>query len=283
MGGRRNDSHVFQYDPLRNRWTTLPACPLRDFGLGQFSGELLTVGGVARDIISRKVHRYRPKSQTWEQFLKPMPSPRYGLSVLSTQSALIACGGITGTSNGTKVTCTTVEVYTRETTYWHTCAADPLPIDAPASMSCTTVANTAYLLGGVATHKLTRTVLYAPIASLIERARSRPQQSASDIRSAWKKLRDTPLRASAAVSLEGMLMAIGGVDEHNKPSSAIYVYSPIKRSWTRVETGDLPEPRSGCTAIEMASGLLVVGGSGANEQQMNTVWMSFPHPVGVTV
>ena len=86
-------------------------------------------------------------------------------------------------------------------------------------MSSAAINNTAYLLGGLTTdYNATKTVLFAPVASLIQRATSHPQQSASAVRpdstsSAWKTLRDTPLKISAAASLGGMLLAVGGDDD----------------------------------------------------------------------
>ena len=267
MGGGQTDhtsAHlVFQYDPASDEWTTLPPSPVDNFGLGQLSGELLTVGGAAHGATSKRVYHYKPESQKWEEFLQPMPTARYGLTVISAPTALIACGGATGVSGGTPVPCTTVEVYTTETAQWHT--ADPLPVPCTA-MSSATITNTAYLLGGMTTNrKLLKTVFYAPVASLIQRATSHPQQSASAARpdstsSAWKTLRDTPLKRSAAASLGGMLLTDGG-GVQSKAFPAVYSYSPATSTWIRVESGDLPEPHLFCTAVELsANRLLVVGG-----------------------
>ena len=205
MGGGGTDSDddsflVFQYNPTSDGWTTLPPCPVAGFGLGQLSGELLTVGGVERDrTITKKVYRYKPESQQWEEFLQPMPTARFGLTVISAQSALTACGGATNSSG---VPCTTVEVYTTETSQWHT--TDPLPVPC-WGMSSATINNTAYLLGGLTTDiKRTKTVLYAPVASLIQRATSYPQQSAMlqccTTRQHLISLEDTPRHSTEEVS-----------------------------------------------------------------------------------
>ena len=268
---------VFQYDPARDEWTILPPGPVRYFGLGQLSGELLTVGGVDQwEVITKKVYHYKPESQRWEEFLQPMPTARAFLAVISTQSALIACGGATDiTSDGKPVPCSTVEVFTTETSQWYT--TDPLPVPCYC-MSSATINDTGYLLGGVTTaNNLTSTVLYAPVASLIHRATSHPQQSASAARpdstsSAWKTLRDTPLVGFAAASLGGMLLAVGG--EYGEMKTAVHVYSPATSTWIRVKSGDLPEPRFYCTAVELsANRLLVVGGRDQDRKDMNTVFL----------
>ena len=283
MGGGDRDSHsdyylAFQYDPAMDKWTILPRCPLNQFGLGQLSGRLLTVGGTARGVISGKVYCYEPESQEWKEFLQPMPTARYNLSVISTQSALIACGGATGVSGGKEVPCTAVEVYTTQTSQWHTCTTDPLPIPSWA-MSSATITNTGYLLGGMTTdRKPINTVLSASIPSLIQKATSHPQQSASAARSdstssAWKTLQDSPLEMSAAASLGGMLLTVGGWEDQEK-SQAVHVYSPTTSSWIRVESGDLPEPRSSCTAIELSGNrLLVIGGWNENNKRSDAVFL----------
>ena len=286
IGGGTTDSRddlclVCQYDPASDEWTTLPPCPVRRFGLGQLSGELLTVGGAARDhTITKKVYRYKPESQQWEEFLQPMPTARYGPTVISAQSALTACGGATHASG---VPCTTVEVYTTETSQWQT--TDPLPVPCWA-MTSATINNTAYLLGGLTTgNNATKTVLYAPVASLIQRATSRPQQSASAARpdstsSAWKTLRDTPLVLSAATSLGGILLAVGGKNDQRDTLPAVYVYSTATSTWIRIQSGDLPEPRYYCTAVELAGNrLLVVGGRDQDKKRMNTVFLGSLIPV----
>ena len=284
MGGGVTESDdddylVFQYNPARDEWTTLPHCPVRYFGLGHLSGELLTVGGATPDgTISKKVYHYKPESRKWEEFLQPMPTARFHLSVISIQSSLIACGGATGVSGGEPVLCSTVEVYITQTFQWHTCTTDPLPI--PSFMvSSATITNTGYLLGEVTTDKPTKTVLSASIPSLIQKATSHLQQSASAAQpdstsSVWKTLQDSPLYASAAASLGGMLLTIGGGKEGQGIFSEVHVYCPATSSWTRVESGDLPEPRYLCTAVELsANRLLVIGGYNEDDKIMNTAFL----------
>ena len=201
-----------------------------------------------------------------------MPTARVKLTVISTQSALIACGGVTGVISGKVVPCTTVEVYTTEISQWQT--TDPLP-DLVYAMSSATINNTGYLLGGVTTdEELTKTVLYAPVASLIQRATSHPQQSANAAQpdstsSAWKTLRDAPLKGSAAASLGGMLLAVGGKDDEDDTLPEVHIYSPATSTWVRLEPGlgDLPEPRRSCTAVELSANRLLVFGSAGDESE----------------
>ena len=125
------DHQVFQYDPSRDEWSRLPPHKAIFFSIAQFKGSLITVGGVKDSVITGKVYRFIEESQNWKKVHKPMPTARYWSSVATTQSAIVASGGVTDVRDVTgkdrkPVPCATVEVYSRETSQWHT--ADPLPV-----------------------------------------------------------------------------------------------------------------------------------------------------------
>ncbi len=172
-----------------------------------------------------------------------MPTPRRGLSVITTQSAIIACGGV----DSIWQVCTTVEVYTDETDQWHT--ADPLPIRCH-SMTSVIINDTCYLLGGcdeILGHS--KTVLYASVTSLVARAKSPPNRFAAAFRSVWKTVKDTPLYNSTAASLSGCLLVIGGRDVQCQDSPAVHMFQPQTNSWVRMTSGDLPVAVCAVTAM----------------------------------
>ena len=297
VGGGFTDSRddyflVFQYISERNEWATLPPHTVCSFGMGQFHGDLITVGGVdsVEASATGKVYRFNKQSHKWEEFLKPMPTARALLSLITTQSAIIACGGITGMiSDGKTTYCSTVEVYTTSTSQWST--TDPLPITC-GGMTPVAIGDTCYLLGGEDDQiKVVKTVLSAPISSLVQRARSQQAVNSSHPDSAWKTLPDTPLLGSAAASLGGCLLAVGGGDLQggNKfvtvfklllrlasgmISPAVHIFIPLTNSWVRVNSGDLPQPCYFCTAIQLPdSKLMVIGGCDSESKRSNTVFM----------
>ena len=272
-GGDKHDTfQVFQYDPSRDEWSRLPPCQVIGFAMAHFAGNLITVGGqIVGGGLTGKVYCFRKQSQMWEEFLKPMPTARYHLSVVTTQSAIVASGGRTHVRGGMAVFCATVEVYISETSQWYT--ADPLPVPC-GGMTSVTIADTWYLLGGIGTGgKSLTTVLYAPLTALIQKATLPTDQSASHT-SVWKNLPDTPLKASAAASLSGNLLAVGGYNVVTPSSPALYVFFPLTNSWVRVTTGDLPEPRWACIAVQLPSNqLLVVGGMDDQAKSTKTVFL----------
>ena len=269
----KDRNRIFQYDPFRDEWSHLPLCQVKYFAMTQFMGHLITVGGMIPrgGGVTGKVYRFKEKSQKWEEFLKPMPTARYQLSVATTQSAIVASGGFTGVRDGKPVPCDTVEVYSSETSQWHT--ADPLPVPC-LGMASVTIADTWYLLGATGIDvKDPTTVLYTPLTALIQRAASPTHQSVSPT-SVWKTLTDTPLMRSTAASLSGNLLAVGGRDDKIPASPAVHIFFPLTNSWVRITTADLPEPRYACTAVQLSSNrLLVVGGKDDQDKRTKTVFL----------
>ncbi len=262
---------VFEYNPDRDGWSALPPSPVTYFGLAVFQGHLITVGGIGRGGFTGKVHRYREESRDWVEYLIPMPTARCFLSIITTESAIIACGGLDGGTEYIK----SVEVYTVQTGQWHT--ADPLPIPC-AFMTATTIADTCYLLGGK-TNATTpvKTVLCTSIPSLVQKATSPPQQSTHQdgSYSLWNTLPDAQLKRFTAASLSGLLLVIGGFDDQDQNSSAIHVFNPPTNSWVRL-SGDLPTAAYAATAITLPDNrLLVCGGYDHDNENKNlkTVYM----------
>ena len=264
-------NQVLQYDPSRDEWSRLPPHYVVAFAMAQFEGNLITVGGRIRNgRFTGKVYRFKEQPKKWEEFLKPMPTARYQLSVATTKSAIVASGGSTGFRDGMSIPCVTVEVYSSETSQWHT--ADSLPVPCGV-MTSVTIADIWYQLGG-GDDKDIPSGLYAPLNTLIQKAVSPTDQSASHI-SVWKTLPDTPLKSSAAASLSGNLLAVGG---HSKTlaSEAVHIFSPLTNFWVRVTTGDLSEPCYVCTAVQLSSNqVLVVGGFDDQGNRTKTVFLGF--------
>ena len=263
---------IFQYDPSKDEWSRLPPCQVVFFAMAQFAGNFITVGGIER-AITGNVYHFKKQSWEWEEFLQPMPTARFFLSVATTQSAIVASGGATGiTDDDIPVSCATVEVYSSETSQWHT--ADLLPVPCMA-MTSVTIADTWYQLGGGGgtDNQDMPIVLYAPLTALIQKATSPTHQSASHM-SVWKTLPGTPLMESAAATLSGSLLAVGGFNVSTPAFPAVHVFLPLTNSWVRVTTGDLPEPRYNCTAVQLPSNqLLVLGGRDDQDKRTKTVFL----------
>ena len=245
---------VLMYDLAKDEWGRLPNHCVEIFALCQFQGNLITVGGGLP--ATNKVYRYNEETQEWEEFLTPMPTARGGLSVQTTATAIIAYGGVTDTVNNKPVTTAKVEVYSSETSHWYT--ADPLPHPCWL-INSVTIGNIVFLLGGLdVNNKPIRSPLHADIAMLVEKAVSPIQHPTTT--SLWKTLPDTPLRVSAAATLSGSLLAVGGTD--GMAQAAVHVFTPFTNKWVRIQSGDLPAARYGATTVQLPNNrVMVVGGN----------------------
>ena len=290
-----DNQQVFWYNPFTDEWNQLPPCLLVAFAMAQFRGSLITVGGSVPSVGAvGKVYRFKEQSQKWEEFPQTMPTARFLPCVATTQSTIAASGGCISIQDSIPVPCAAVEVYSSETSQWHT--ADPLPVPC-GGMTSVTITDIWYQLGGAGNdYNLTPTVLYTSLAALIQKATSPTHHSASPM-SVWKTLPDTPLLGSAAASLSGSLLAVGGRSHkaellparslsffrslffptHSSPmklSPAVHIFFPLTNSWVRATTGDLPEPCLACTAVQLSSNqLLVVGGRDEQNKRTKTIFL----------
>ena len=139
-------NQVLQYDLSTDEWSRLPPHLIVAFAMAQFMEHLITVGGRIRNgRFTGKVYCFKEKPNKWVEFLTPMPTARYHLSVTTTQFAIVASGGSTGFKDGKAVPCDIVEVYSSETSQWHTTDSLPVP---HGGMISVTIADTWYQLGG---------------------------------------------------------------------------------------------------------------------------------------
>ena len=265
VGGIGDDElSVLEYNPVEDEWTRLPNHVVLFFGLCQFQGELVTVGGVSTaGPITNEVYRYSAADGKWVEFLKPMLTKRLCIALLTTASAIIVCGGTTGEEKPLA----TVEVYSSTTSQWH--VADPLPQPCYL-MSSVVIGGSGYLLGGSgASLDLITSVFSVDVATLIDRATS--STGRHDATSTWKTLPDTPLRGPTAATLSGRLLAVGGRSEDDSAKSAIYVFIPSTNSW--VPSGNMPVERSWTAAAQLSNSQLIVLGGLGNSSSTSTCYI----------
>ena len=264
VGGGGADNNVtrclvFRYAPLQDEWTTLPLSPVKWFGVGQLLGKLVLVGGVLRsaDELTASIHTFENESQQWVTSIPPMPTARRAPAVASHSAAIIACGG-KGEGNAVLAI---VEVYNSETRQWYT--VDPLP--SPREwQSCVMIGDTWFLVGGYenATMISARmSVISTSITAILERTKS---LNSNDTASLWESLPNVHYYISAAATVSGCLLALGGYRQDSRsgilhPQASLHAYCPGSSSWVHV--GDLPSPRARCTTILLPTNeLLIIGG-----------------------
>ena len=272
---KQDDHLVFKYSPPpRDEWSSLSPCLVKGFGMAERAGKLIAVGGIGRWGISNLVYEFDDKIREWVESAGPvMPTARFWLSIFANESVIIACGGATGFEDGREpVPCATVEVFLSEAFKWY--SVDSLPLSC-YSMSSVVIHGGLYLLGGLcAGHMPARPVLHAPIKSLIEKA---TEKSAGIITSSpgedvWSTLSEPPLRASAAASLGGSLVAVAGYSQSNYYPT-LYGYVDSTDSWVKIEQ-ELPVSLFFCAAVELPpKKVLVIGGKDSAKKRTCSVFM----------
>ena len=269
VGGGVNHSHtdlntVLKYSHIKDEWTRLPDHCVLLFGLCQFQGELLSVGGLPN--VPTNVYRYSTADGKWMEFLKPMATKRLYPALLTTASAIIACGG----AQPGGVTLSTVEVYSSTTSQWHT--ADPLPQPC-YSLSSVTISGCGFLLGEVGANELTKSVFCVDMSTLIDRAKSPTRHY--DTISTWKALPDTPLLGSRAATLSGRLLTVGGRDgASNTVQSTVHVFTPSTNSWEKLPSGDIPAEKYVATTVQLSNNqVMVMGGMDKDGMDTNTCYI----------
>lgn len=275
-GGISDKKMMFKihiYNLSEDRWRYYSRTRVALFGMAYFKNNIITVGGTNNEgVMVGEVCNFDESSRDWKECVKKMPTARASLSVLTTSNSIVACGGMTLCHGGEPVPCATVEVYTRKTGMWY--KADSLPYPC-ATMSSTRIGDKFYLLGEIQNEKnfTVNNSVSASIAELIERATS-PDSLRVPYSSSWKTLPAYPLVGSAATSLSGTLITVGGHDNETQPS--IYVYWSKSRCWKKAETSDMPVARGGPTAIEIArSTVLVMGGEDFEGDISDAMYVGF--------
>ena len=259
--GDDDDDHtVYQYHPPTDQWVPLPQYECVWFAMATLTNKLTLVGGYNTSTPLHEVTNQiavwdtEGMSRGWTHPYPPMPTPRYSPAVATHDKRLVVAGGRRDGAN-----LATVEVLDTTSHQW--LSTSPLPVQCSV-MTSAIVNQELYLLGGT----LTTDTL---VVSLPEITRSSVNSATTNRSAQWRTLPAPPLERSAAISVHGSVVAIGG-RHGNTSSTAIHVYQPATNNWKKV--GDLPSPRYSCTSTLLPSGeILVAGGVDSNGKRTSRV------------
>ena len=240
---------VFAYNSENNDWNKLQECPQSNFGLAVVNNLITAVGGRS-GIYTNRLSNY--SGGNWVTVFPPMPTKRCWPAVISAENYLIAAGGwrVGGALS-------TVEVMDMNTLKWYTAASLPEPVQR---MSATVCGGRLYLLGGQDPYgNSTRAVFTCTLDSLI-RSCHPPSQTPphTSEASVWQRVADIPVSLSTCTTLNGRVLAFGGIDSHNKPTAAVHMYNPDSDSW--LVLGNMPTARWRCLVVGLRDCIIAVGG-----------------------
>ena len=238
-----HDPHtVWQYES--DQWVRLEHYQCRYFAMAAVKKKLTLVGGCTSTRpwrVTNEIAVWERKwvSHQWTHPYPPMPTPRDSPAVATHNQWLVVAGGKDVYDNELAA----VDLLNTDTRQW--LSTTPLPVEC-SHVTTAIVQDELYLVGGTLT-----TTLVVSLPDLVS------TDSANTAKS-WRTLLSPPLERSAAITLHGALLAVGGCHGNDR-STAIHVYQPATNNWKQV--GELPTARSSSACTLLPSGeLLVTGG-----------------------
>ena len=245
-GWAQSDSEkqtVMVYDPQQDNWDKLPQYIYRYFSIAVVNDQLVLVGGedVQTNKTTNKLGMWNEQSRTWTMPFPPMTTACSSPAIAVTRDNrwLVVIGGLGDGFKYSRVQgygfnnpLSVVQIMDLSTQRWHP--------DAPLPQSCThltsaMIDNVLILLGGFSTSGSSKQVFSVCIDNLISQTVSQPTgvgASPTLSLSPWQVLPDTPQKYSTALSVHGVLFAVGGTSDW----SAIYHYQPSNGSWVKLES-----------------------------------------------
>ena len=256
---------VMVYDIQRESWSLLPQYSFYWFSMAVLNDQLVLVGGVDREsnIRTNMLGTLDDKTSVlrWTHLYPPMPTARSGaMVVVHNNRWLVVAGGY----NEFYEYLSKVEIFDVSVRQWYSGA--PLPIKA-YKMSSTVIKNTWYLLGGYADHATDRNVFCINLNNLVIEAISQPFTSSPSTQTGWVCLSEAPYKRSAALAVNGALLAVGGESEG---STTMCLYCPSSNSWTKIEEM-LVQERVQCACTLLPCGKVFIIGGDTQQVHIGTV------------
>ena len=255
-------SQVFEYTLLRKKWVLLTYNPARYFGLTNFMGNLVSVGGIRNPInITGNVSVFDFAEKNWrDDKILPMPTKRFHPTVVTHGKYLAVCGGVIQGGSTTDL----VEVLVGD--QW--CRGPQLP-HRICHAKHAIVDHSCYLTGGAwSLNPLvpSNASISIPISFLFadsdtQCAESKPQ---------WEEHRKLVCNSSlhgnshyypAIANHGGILLMIGGWNHKlSAPTNNVFAYSSEAHVWVKVQ--ELPEPLCSLAAsTQLRNGaVMLIGG-----------------------
>ena len=230
-----SDSTICTYQTTNNTWSTLPRCPVYECPIAVINGLLTTIGGYMSSSQSKQADNKlfslagEDHNRKWTEKFPPMPTCRSSSSALCTGTSLIVAGG-RDRKDEDRVMMRKVEVMNTETCQWSTAADLPAP---RLYSSVTICGDSIYMLGGRGDKQiLTRSVYTCSLSVLLKSCQPAHTKSMSleNQANVWRRVEDLLVIGSTCLSLNGQLLAVGGIDPDDEFVSAVHMYNPTTDS-----------------------------------------------------
>ena len=225
------------YNSISKQWGKLPKCPYQYSSLAVINGCLTAIGGCTKfcdtETYTNKLLSLQ-NNKAWIEIFPAMPTKRRDMTAVTSKEHLMVAGGMRGPFINSSIA--TVEVMDVKTLVWSTVASLPHPYTGASATIC---GDQLYMLGGSSDKGEMTSVLTCSLTELL-------QSSSSSI---WHRVADSPAYSSTCAAVNGELLAVGGCDKDDKPSSAIHKYNPTTNSWDLIS--NMPTARYNCLTATM--------------------------------
>ena len=267
------ENKIMMYNSETGKWAILPECPNTDFAIAMVKGLFTTIGGKqssdnkhTKTLLSLKTSRVllrRTEQQKWTKTYPPMVYYHESPAVACTSTSLIVAGGW-----GPDEKQAPVEAMDTNTLHWSTVASLPHPWGQTSATLC---GDRMYIAGGFVEGDQSNSVMTCFVSELLQSTATQCQplgarptaasglQPSIDSHNVWQEVAPLPVYRSSLVTLRGQVLAVGGCDLANNPTSAVYQYDTATNSWKLISR--MSNNRYVCfTAVLPDNTLLVAGG-----------------------
>ena len=268
--GGSNKVYSCQISSGDQQWSTLPDSRYYYFSLAVIDSLLTSIGGFSALYGCPRTNTLlsltgEGRERQWSEVFPPMPIARNFNASVTTEQVLVVAGGRDGSKR-----LDTVEVMNIPTKLWSTAIHMPHPF---CSISATICGDQLYLGGGNGEgDNPSQSVLTCSLPDL------RPQSLGAKLRTlslankpgVWRYINELPVTRSTLTTLGGHLVAIGGKDDSDNPTTDIRRYNPQTDSWhviMKMKTKrSLP-----LVAVLPEDQLIIVGGGDSSRRSMDSV------------
>ena len=252
-----SDIHICNVTNME--WFQAPPCPLDACSLVAVKNTLTVAGGRIDGNVSNLLYSIHMKSframkkQPWKEQFPPMLTKRMFAMSASSANVLAVVGGWNG-----RQPLHTVEVLRldHDPMNWIKTSPLPSPIYSASASICQ---GNLFILGGFTQKGPTKTVICAPVFSLLD----------SKVDNPWHRVTALPMFRSTCTTFKDRLLSFGG--ENEEDTGFVFEYNGIEDEWHMVSQMPTPSCQSCVAVLTERKEIIVVGGHSATFGRTCTV------------
>ena len=264
-------NEIFSFHSGTKQWLNLPQCGTRRlFTIVVIDGKLTVIGGIESDNrCTNTLVSLQDQAPHWTVKFPPMLIRRCVAIAICNDSVLVVAGGVGDEQEDIK----SVEVMDLRTKQWSKAVNLPRPLSSGTATVCN---GQLCFLGGVerrgedGNRIASKALLTCSLSSLLESCKPRPRV-VTNYAKIWSVFPNVPFLRATCVTFPvgGDLLAIGGKNSSEQPTTTIHRFSFLRKSWEFV--CHMHFARSSCFAAVLDDELIVIGGCDGPGSTTNSI------------